>query len=97
MSSRARLIRSQTLFKGRVVTLKLDEVVEPGGVRAAREVVEHPGSVVVMPCLADGRAGMVRQFRLAAGQRLWDRLPGGFRAVERVLSAAGRELREETG
>jgi ADP-ribose pyrophosphatase len=97
MSSRARLIRSQTLYQGRVVGLKLDEVIEPGGVRAMREVVLHPGSVVVMPCLADGRVVLVRQFRHAAGQSLWELVAGGLGPRERVLPAAARELLEETG
>jgi ADP-ribose pyrophosphatase len=80
-----------------VVGLKLDEVIEPGGVRATREVVVHPGSVVVMPCLADGRVVLVRQFRHAAGASLWELVAGGLHAGERVLSAARRELVEETG
>ena len=97
MASRARLIRSKTLYKGRVVTLKLDQVIEPGGVRATREVVAHPGSVVVMPCLDDGRLVLVRQFRHAVGQSLWELVAGGLEPGERVLPAARRELLEETG
>lgn len=97
MTSRARLIRSETLYKGRVVTLKLDQVIEPGGVRATREVVAHRGSVVVMPCLADGRVVLVRQFRYAVGQSLWELVAGGLEPGERVLPAAKRELLEETG
>ena len=97
MASRARLIRSQTLYQGRVVTLKLDQVIEPGGLRATREVVTHPGSVVVMPCLEDGRVVLVRQFRYAVGQSLWELVAGGLEPGERVLPAARRELIEETG
>jgi ADP-ribose pyrophosphatase len=97
MSARSRVISSQTLYQGRVVGLKLDEVVEPGGVRAMREVVLHPGSVVVMPCLADGRVVLVRQFRYAAGRSLWELVAGGLGPRERVLPAAARELLEETG
>jgi ADP-ribose pyrophosphatase len=97
MSSRARLIRSQMLYEGRVVNLKLDEVIEPGGVRAKREVVVHPGSVVIMPCLADGRIILVRQFRYAIGQDLWELVAGSLNTREQVLSAAQRELLEETG
>jgi ADP-ribose pyrophosphatase len=80
-----------------VVGLKLDDVIEPGGIRATREVVVHPGSVVVMPRLADGRVVLVRQFRHAAGARLWELVAGGLHAGERVLPAARRELLEETG
>ncbi|HEV2382055.1 MAG TPA: NUDIX hydrolase [Terriglobia bacterium] len=97
MSSRARLIRSQTLYEGRVVRLKLDDVIEPGGIRATREVVAHPGSVVVMPCLADGRVVLVRQFRHAVGRSLWELVAGSLKSGERALPAARRELLEETG
>ena len=97
MSSRARLISSKVLYDGRVVRLRLDQVIEPGGVRAAREVVAHPGSVVVMPCLADGRVVLVRQFRYAVGQSLWELVAGSLKPGERPLAAARRELVEETG
>ena len=97
MGSRARLVRSQNLYRGRVVALNLDDVIEPGGVHATREVVLHPGSVVVMPCLADGRVVLVRQFRYAVGRSLWELVAGSLKPGERVLPAARRELLEETG
>jgi len=88
---------SRTVYEGRVVTLKVDEIVEPGGVRARREVVVHPGSVVVIPRLADGRIVLVRQYRYAARQSLWELVAGGLDGRETVLAAARRELLEETG
>jgi len=80
-----------------VLTLKLDQVVEPGEVRATRELVAHPGSVVVLPRFADGRVLLVRQFRYAARKKLWELVAGGLEPGERVLAAARRELAEETG
>ena len=97
MSSRLRVVGSQTLYRGRVLTLKLDDVIEPGGIRARREVVVHPGSVVVLPCLADGRVVLVRQFRYAARQSLWELVAGSLEPREGILPAARRELIEETG
>lgn len=94
---RLRVLDSRTLYQGRVVTLKLDQIIEPGGVRATREVVVHPGSVVVIPRLADGRIVLVRQYRYAARQSLWELVAGGLEARETVLAAARRELLEETG
>lgn len=94
---RARVISSRTVYEGRVVTFKVDEIVEPGGVRARREVVVHPGSVVVIPRLADGRIVLVRQYRYAARQSLWELVAGGLDGRETVISAARRELLEETG
>jgi len=94
---RLRVLDSRTLYQGRVVTLKLDRIIEPGGVRAQREVVVHPGSVVVIPRLSDGRIVLVRQYRYAARQSLWELVAGGLDGRETVLAAARRELLEETG
>lgn len=97
MASRLRVLRSQTLYRGRVLTLKLDRVLEPGGVRALREIVVHPGSVVLLPRLDDGRIVLVRQFRYAARAKLWELVAGGLEPGETILGAARRELLEETG
>ncbi len=94
---RLRIISSRTVYKGRVVTLKIDEIIEPSGVHATREVVAHGGSVVVIPRLADGSIVLVRQYRYAARQSLWELVAGGLEAGETVLAAARRELLEETG
>ena len=97
MISQVRVISSRTVYDGRVVKLRVDRVVEPGGIEATREVVGHPGSVVVLPRLEDGRIVLVRQFRYAAGRALWELVAGGLEPREPVLKAARRELREETG
>ena len=94
---RLRILNSRTLYQGRVLTLKVDDIIEPGGVRARREVVVHHGSVVVLPRLADGRVVLVRQYRYAARQSLWELVAGGLDGRETVLAAARRELLEETG
>lgn len=97
MGSGARLIHSKQLYDGQVVRLRLDRVVEPGGVEATREIVEHQGSVVVMPRLPKNRIILVRQFRYPARQPLWELVAGSMEAGESVTRAAHRELREETG
>jgi ADP-ribose diphosphatase len=97
MRSKAKVLRSKTLYEGRVVRLKIDRVIEPGGVTVDREVVLHPGSVVVLPHLDDGRIVLVRQFRYAAGKSLWELVAGGLEPNETPLEAARRELQEETG
>ena len=66
-AGRARVVSSKVLFQGRVFTLKRDRVVEPSGVVTTRELIAHPGSVVVLPVLADGRIVLIRQYRHAAG------------------------------
>ncbi|HEV2176816.1 MAG TPA: NUDIX hydrolase [Terriglobia bacterium] len=97
MPRRFRTLNSQTIYTGRVLELKVDRVIEPGGVTAVREIVRHSGSVVVLPQLSDGRWVLVRQFRYAARTELWELVAGGIEPGESVIAAARRELREETG
>ena len=97
MAARFRILQSKTIYDGKVVKLRVDRVVEPGGVTALREVVCHAGSVVVLPRLADGRVILVRQFRYAAGRHLWELVAGGMEPGETPRQAARRELIEETG
>ena len=53
MPERVRILSSTTIYDGKVVQLKVDRVVEPGKITATREVVHHPGSVVVLPRFED--------------------------------------------
>ena len=85
------------IYEGRVFGLRRDEVVEPSGLRATREVVTHPGSVVVLPVLPDGRIVMVRQYRHATRQYLWELVAGRKEPEETPKQGAARELLEETG
>lgn len=100
---RARVKRSQVVFTGKIFRVRRDEVVEPRLSRrhargpVVREVVEHRGSVVVMPVFADGRVLLVRQYRHATGQALWELVAGGIDAGESPAKAARRELKEESG
>jgi len=72
-------------------------VEEPNGVKATRVVITHPGSVVVLPVLKDGRILMIEQYRHATRQYLWELVAGRIDAGETVKEAAARELKEETG
>ena len=72
-------------------------MVEPSGLRASREVITHPGSVVVLPVLPDGRIVMIRQYRHATRQYLWELVAGRKEPEETPMEGAARELLEETG
>jgi ADP-ribose pyrophosphatase len=91
------VLKSTEIYRGRLVQLKVDRIIEPGGVRAEREVVHHAGSVVVLAHSRDGRIVLVRQYRYPARQFLWELIAGGLEPGERPLAAARRELLEETG
>ena len=68
-----------------------------GGLRAKREVITHPGSVVVLPVFEDGRILMIQQYRHATRQYLWELVAGRIDEGESAKKAAARELMEETG
>ncbi|MGO8752233.1 MAG: NUDIX hydrolase [Thermoguttaceae bacterium] len=63
----------------------------------AREVIRHPGAVVLLPILDDGRICLIRNFRVSVGKRLVELPAGTLEAGEDPLHAAHRELAEETG
>ena len=94
---KAKILRSKIIYKGPIFAVRRDVVLEPTGVRTTREVIAHSGSVVVMPVLADGRIILIRQYRHAARQFMWELVAGRMDAGESVRQAAARELIEETG
>jgi ADP-ribose pyrophosphatase len=96
-SAQARILRSKAIYKGPVFGVRRDEVLEPGGIRTIREVVTHPGSVVVLPVQPDGRILLIRQYRHAARRFLWELVAGRIERGETPRRAAARELIEETG
>ena len=65
--------------------------------RTTREMITHSGSVVVLPVLPDGRVLLIRQYRHAARQFLWELVAGRIDEGESPRKAAARELIEETG
>jgi ADP-ribose pyrophosphatase len=93
----AKILHSTTIYKGKVFGIRRDEVIEPSGVRATREMITHPGSVVVLPVLPDKRIVLIRQYRHAARQYMWELVAGRIDAGENPQQAAARELMEETG
>jgi ADP-ribose pyrophosphatase len=95
--SPAKILRSEVIYKGPVFGLRRDQVMEPGGVHTVREVITHPGSVVVLPRFDDGRILMIRQYRHATRQYLWELVAGRIDEGESIQKAGARELIEETG
>jgi ADP-ribose pyrophosphatase len=93
----AKILKSEVVYRGRVFGVRRDEVLEPSGVHATREVITHPGSVVVLPVLPDKRIVLIRQYRHATRQYLWELVAGRIDNGESPKKAAARELIEETG
>jgi ADP-ribose pyrophosphatase len=94
---KARVLRHQRLYEGRVLSLDVDEVEEPGGVRAMREVVRQSGSVAALPVLDDGRVVLIRQYRYAVREMVWEIPAGRLDPGETPEQGARRELEEEVG
>jgi ADP-ribose pyrophosphatase len=105
--SLARVISSKTVFQGPVFSVASQQVKEPDGVRVRRDIVRHHGSIVILAMDEDEakdresrrepRVLLERQYRHAAGQRLWELPAGSLEPGENKLAAAKRELLEETG
>jgi ADP-ribose pyrophosphatase len=99
-SQKAEVLSSKVVFKGPVFTVTSDRVREPGGIVARRDIVRHPGSVVILAVddsAREPRVLLARQFRYAAGKALWELPAGRIDPGEEPLHAAKRELLEETG
>jgi len=86
-----------TLFEGNFLHAYRDNVRLPDGSSATREYVAHPGAVVVVPMLDDGRLVMERQFRYPVGLHMIEFPAGKLDQGEDPLLCGRRELLEETG
>ncbi len=96
-AKKVKVLSSTIVYEGPVFGIRRDQVIEPSGVRTTREVITHPGSVVVLPVLPDGRIVLIQQYRYAARQYLWELVAGRIDPGETPKEAAARELIEETG
>jgi len=90
-------IRSEYIYRGRVVTLRIDTVRMPDGRETKREVVEHHGAVAIVPRLDNQTILLIRQFRQAVGETLLEIPAGTLEDGEDADACAARELVEETG
>ena len=92
------VLDTETVFSGRVISVRKDRVSMPGDTDSQRDVVVHPGAVGVVALDDQGRVLFVQQYRHPVGRRL-DELPAGLLDVpgEDPLVAARRELLEEAG
>lgn len=92
------LIEKQVLYEGRKVRLEIHHLDhERSGKRLRKEVVVHPGAVVIMGFLPDGKLVLIRNRRYSVGQVLIELPAGTLEKGEDPMNCAGRELLEETG
>ena len=97
MSHSEKQLTSRTVFEGRVFTVTLDRVELENGAESTREVVHHHGGACIAALTDAGEIYLVRQFRYALGQELWELPAGKLEKGEDPFAAAQRELAEECG
>lgn len=94
---KTKILSSKKIYQGRSFGLRQDKIIEPTGIHTTRDVITHHGSVVVLPVLPDGRIVLIRQYRHATRQFLWELVAGHLEKGESIKTGAYRELIEETG
>ena len=92
-------LSGREVYHGRIVNVHMDEVSLPNGKQSQREVVEHPGGVVILPLDERMQVITVTQYRYAMGQAMTELPAGKLEKGEKAdpAAAALRELREEIG
>ena len=90
-------ISSEMIYEGAILNLRKDKVIVRDGRTSYREIVEHNGGVVILGVTDEGKIPMIRQYRKAAGQIMFELPAGKLEKGEDPAEAALRELKEETG
>ncbi|HTS21372.1 MAG TPA: NUDIX hydrolase [Casimicrobiaceae bacterium] len=90
-------VDGEAVFDGKLLHVRRDRVRLPDGSVGTREYIVHPGAVLMLPVLPDGRLVVVRQYRYPIGAVLIEFPAGKLDPGETALATAERELREETG
>lgn len=91
------MLESREIFNGRVIRVTVDKVQLEDGTTSTREIVHHHGGACILPVDADGSVTMVRQFRYAFGEEIWELPAGKLEPGEDPFESAKRELSEECG
>ena len=97
MSHSETQLESRTVFEGRVITVTFDKVRLENGAEGTREVVHHHGGACIAALTDRDEIYLVRQYRYALGQELWELPAGKLEQGEDPFEAAKRELEEECG
>ncbi|MCH2147886.1 MAG: NUDIX hydrolase [Phycisphaerales bacterium] len=92
-----RAIQRTSVYESRIFSVEECRFTTQEGVDVDRSVVRHPGAVLIVPILPDGQLVMIRNWRVALEQSLWEFPAGTLEPDEPPVESAGRELTEETG
>lgn len=90
-------MKSDKLYEGKLLNLRIDTVELPDKKYSKREIIEHPGAVAILPMTDDGCLILVKQYRKAVEKALLELPAGKIEVNEEPGQTAKRELEEETG
>ncbi len=93
----AKINRRTPLHQGRVFRMVRENVTLDNGVSADLDYIEHPGAAAIVPIIAPGEVLLIKQYRHALKQYIWEIPAGTLNPDEPVMDCARRELIEETG
>lgn len=96
MKLKEKTVRKNYVYQGKIINVRCDDAELPDGRACRREIVEHSGGAAVL-CVKDGKIALVKQYRYAYGEEIYEIPAGKLNAGEDPERAAGRELTEETG
>lgn len=90
-------IKSEIIYDGKIIRLRRDMIILPDNRSTTREIVEHPGAVVILAEKEEHKIILVKQYRKAIDKVLLELPAGTLEPFEKPLDCAKRELEEETG
>lgn len=96
MQLEEKTVRKNYIYRGKIINVRCDDAELPNGRPCRREIVEHPGGACVL-CVKGGKVALVKQFRYAYGEAIYEIPAGKLNEGEDPMLAAERELGEETG
>lgn len=96
MQLKEKTVQKNYVYRGKIINVRRDDAERPDGRPCVREVVEHPGGACVL-CVKEGKVLLVKQFRYAYGEEIYEIPAGKLNVGEDPCITAVRELEEETG
>jgi ADP-ribose pyrophosphatase len=91
------VIKTEELYRGKVFTLAVENLILPNGRQTEMAMIRHPGSTGIIPIDEEGNVVMIRQYRPVVDKYLLEIPAGTMEPGESAIDCARRELEEETG
>jgi len=90
-------VKTDYAYEGKILNLRVAEILLPNGLEAHCEIVEHNGVVAIIPFVNEGRIVLIKQYRHAIEEEILEIPAGLLEPGEDIYKCAARELTEETG